>query len=131
MKITMQRILAVNTLFEKLNKEKYPIKIAYQISKIADLIGKEVTFYNQKLQEIIDIYAEKDENGTYVLTDDKQGIKVRENDLKICEKKINELANLEVELEIDNKKLKLDDLIGANIELTLQEVSLLAPFMEE
>lgn len=131
MKITMQRILAVNTLFEKLNKEKYPIKIAYQISKIADLIGKEVAFYNQKLQEIIDTYAEKDENGTYVLTDDKQGIKVRENDLKTCEKKINELANLEVELETDNKKLKLDDLIGANIELTLQEVSLLAPFMEE
>lgn len=131
MKISLQKILAVNELFEKNFKVKLPIKTAYKIAKITDVISTEVVFYNTELQKIIDEFAERDGNGSYALTDDKQGIKVKDGELQKCEEKINELAMLEVDIAIEDKKLKLDDLEQAGLELTLQEVSLLTPFLKE
>ena len=104
-----------------------PLKGAYKINKIKKAVEKESEFYQEKFQEIVDQYAQKDENGEVVLSEDKSQIMIKEGLVEECNKALNDLQELEV--EIDNCGLTLDDL-GDDVECTPEELEALMPFME-
>lgn len=125
--VTMDQIIAFRNNGDFFAGASLPLKGAYKINKIKKAVEKEGEFYQEKFQEIVDQYAQKDENGEVVLSEDKSQIMIKEGMVEECNKALTDLQELEV--EIDNCGLKLDDL-GENLECTPEELEALMPFME-
>lgn len=125
--VTMDQIIAFRNNGDFFAGTSLPLKGAYKINKIKKAVEKEGEFYQEKFQEIVDQYAQKDENGEVVLSEDRSQIMIKEGMVEECNKALTDLQELEV--EIDNCGLKLDDL-GENLECTPEELEALMPFME-
>lgn len=125
--VTMDQIIAFKNNGDFFAGTSLPLKGAYKINKIKKAVEKEGEFYQEKFQEIVDQYAQKDENGEVVLSEDRSQIMIKEGVVEECNKALTDLQELEV--EIDNYGLKLEDL-GENLECTPEELEALMPFME-
>ena len=123
----MDQIIAFRNNGDFFAGTSLPLKGAYKINKIKKAVEKESEFYQEKFQEIVDQYAQKDENGEVVLSEDKSQIMIKEGLVEECNNALNDLQELEV--EIDNCGLTLDDL-GDDVECTPEELEALMPFME-
>lgn len=123
----MDQIIAFKNNGDFFAGTSLPLKGAYKINKIKKAVEKEGEFYQEKFQEIVDQYAQKDENGEVVLSEDRSQIMIKEGVVEECNKALTDLQELEV--EIDNYGLKLEDL-GENLECTPEELEALMPFME-
>lgn len=125
--VKMYQILEFEKFYNKIKDIKMSIKTAYKFSRLVREIDNEKIFYQTKFQSIIETYGEKDEEGNFVLTQDKTGIQIKKAELKKCQKEVMELSNLEVEISgIDISIEELD-----NFELTLQDMNILMPFIKE
>lgn len=123
MTIKMSTIIALKGVCENLKSQKTSIKTAYKISKILNTIEKEFSFYQTKFTEIVNEYAEKDENGQPILINDGQGIKIDPSRLMEAQTKLIELEGLEVEIE---SNLTIDELEGLEISISdMQHLSYL------
>lgn len=125
--LQMSKVVNLQDLHEKIRDQKLSIKVAYKFSKLFTEIDRESEFYRTKLQEIIDKYSEKDEDGNPVPADGGVGIKIQQDLLMECQKELNELFSLEVEFpEIHFTLNELETL-----ELSVDDFSALLPFIEE
>ena len=104
-----------------------PLKGAYKLNKIKKAVEKENEFYVEKFQEIVNKYAKTDENGNLVYSDDGNQIMIKDGMVDECNKALDDLQNLEVQIE--NYGLTLEDL-GDDVECTPDELEALMPFME-
>lgn len=109
----------------KPNMKFKDIQVGYKVMKFLKSIENDTTFYDTKLAEIAQECAEKDgdkikidENGNLVLVEDK---------IPEWNKKINELANIEVEINLP--AFKLGDFGECNF--TLEELSILEILISE
>ena len=80
----------------------------------------------KELKEIIDKYAQKDDDGNLVFSEDGQQILILDGKVDECNDALEELQNLEVQVETYN--LQIDDL-GEDIECTPEELEALMPFI--
>ena len=120
-------LYSANSLYDKLSsRTDLPIKTVYKLAKFFEVINKESEFYKEELLKILNIYAARDEEGKVVLTEDGQNIKIKEDCIQECNKKLQELANLEVEKP--QISFKLSEIPEG---LSVQEFNLLLPFVEE
>ena len=126
-KITMNQAVDFSKSIEFFSGANLPLKGAYKINKIRKALDKETDFYSEKFREIIDEYSKKDENGNIVFSEDGNEIIIKEESLEECNKALEDLYNLEV--EVDNYNLKLEDL-GEDFECTPDQLEVLMPFME-
>ena len=124
--VTMDQIIAFRNNGDFFAGTTLPLKGAYKINKIKKAVEKESEFYQEKFQEIVDQYARKDENGEVVFSEDGNQIMIKEGMVEECNKALEDLQGLEV--EIDNYGLILDDL-GEDAECTPEELEALMPFM--
>lgn len=113
-------------IFEKFAQTKLPSKLAYKIMKFCKGAAVEEEFYNSKRNEIIDMYAVKDENGQVVVSDN--------GTLSIMPDKINEANDMlrelnSIEVDAPNIKFTLDELDG--LELSMADMFVLDAFIEE
>jgi hypothetical protein len=104
-----------------------PLKGAYKLNKIRKAIEKEGEFYQQKFQEIVNTYAKMDENGQIVFSEDGSQILIKDGMVEECNKALEELQKLEVQIE--NYNLSIDD-FGENLECTPDQLNALMPFMD-
>ena len=104
-----------------------PLKGAYKLNKIKKAVEKESEFYQEKFQEIIDTYAQKNDNGSLVYSEDGTQIMIKDGMVEDCNKAIDDLQSLEVQIE--NYGLSLSAL-GDDVECTPDELEALMPFME-
>lgn len=104
-----------------------PLKVAYKLNKIRKAVDKETDFYAEKFQEIVDTYAQKDENGELVFSNDNEQILIQPDKIDECNQKITELQNLEAQIE--NYSLKIED-FGNDIQCTPDELEALMPFLD-
>lgn len=124
----ISELLQINSLQEKIQDKKLPIKTAYKFNKLFQSVQEDITFFNTTLQKIIYNYGLKDENGNYVLTEDQKGVKIQEDKKDECMVEIQELNNLDSELKyIPHFTIEELD----TLELSVQELSCLMPFIEE
>ena len=126
-KVTMQQIIDSRGSINLFGNTNIPLKGAYKINKIKKNLEKEVDFYGTKMQEIIDKYAKKDENGELVFSEDGSQIQIQEEKIDECNQALEELQNLEVDIETYN--LKIEDL-GDNLECTPDDLGALMFFMD-
>ena len=127
MKITMEQLIDFRNNGDFFATANVPLKGAYKINKIKKAVEKESEFYSEKFQEIIDSFAQKDENGNLKFSEDGSQILIQDGKIDECNQALEDLQNLEVEVE--NFNLTIDDL-GENIECTPEQLEALMPFME-
>lgn len=127
MTLTMNQGLDIQGLMLRLKNEKIPLKTAYKFNKLLNALEKELSFYQEKINEIISEYSQKDEDGNPILSEDKTSVQIVKDKIEECQKKMEELSN--IEFEINDISFTLDEL--ENIDLTVLEVRSLMPLIKE
>ena len=93
----MFEILELEGLLQKLIQKELPIRTLYKVDKLIKLVGKEKDFYQTQFQALVDTYAERDENGNYLYTDNSaEAVKIIPDKIAECQSKMNELVNIEI-----------------------------------
>ena len=126
-KVTMDQIIAFRNNGDFFADTTLPLKGAYKLNKIKKAVEKEGEFYTEKFQEIVEKYAKHDDNGQLVFSEDGNQIMIKDGMVEECNKALEDLQNLEVEIETYG--FNLNDL-GENTECTPDELEALMPFME-
>ena len=124
--VTMDQIIAFRNVDDIFNGSKLSLKVAYKLNKIKKATEENAQFYAEKFQEIIDTYAKKDANGQVVVNEDGSQILIQEDKIDECNKALEELQSLTV--EIDNYNLSIDD-FNENMECTPEDLEALMPFL--
>lgn len=123
----ISKVFQVRNIFMSIKNAKMPIKTSYQIARFLQATETSNTFYQEKFQEIVDNYAEHNEDGTYVLAADGQSIKIQPEHSDACVLAVKELEEMDV--EIPNIKINPNDL--ENTELTVDQMYILMPLLSE
>ena len=126
MKITMEQVFKVLDIYRRVKGLKVQAKIAYKFNKLCSSLEKDADFYNEELNKIVQQYGEKEEDGSFKRTPDG-GIQVKEGQIELAQKDINNLLALEVDVpDID---FTVDELDG--LELSIEEFNSMLPFIKE
>jgi 3-deoxy-D-manno-octulosonate 8-phosphate phosphatase KdsC-like HAD superfamily phosphatase len=104
-----------------------PLKTAYKFTRLIKRAEVELEFYNERFQEIVKEYAEKDENGQYKIIDNGQSIAIIPGKESECNAKLLELRNLEV--VIDDIKFTIDEL--EKIDISIENLMCIMPLIED
>ncbi len=123
--VRMDQIIDFRNNTNFLRNAQLPLKAAYKINKLRKAIDNEFNFYSEKFQELVDTYAQKDDNGNVVFSDDGSQIIIKDGMIEECNNAIQELHNLTI--DIDNMNLSIEDL-GEDLECTPDELDALMPF---
>ncbi|MBN1050314.1 hypothetical protein [Clostridium botulinum] len=105
-------------VLNNISNKQLPVKCSYSIAKNIEIINSELKIFEKEKMKIINEYTEKDENGEnkvlnnrFVFIEDKE---------EECNKKYNELLDIEIELNL--RKININDLINSNINFTPGEL---------
>jgi hypothetical protein len=126
MTLNITTALNLKALYPKIQSQKLPIKVTYKFSRLFNALEQETQFYYTKLQELVTLYAEKDENGKPIPTESGTGVKIAQDKLADCQKDLDELAGLEITLP--DTFFSIDELDG--LSLTVQDMNCLLPLIE-
>lgn len=123
----LSSILLFSNFYNQIRSNPLPFKTAYKLSKLSKAIEDEVVFYREKMQEIINEYGQRDDEGNLIFIDNGQGIALKPETQMECHTKIAELDNLDIELP--DIKFSVDEF--ADTTLTLEELQPILPFIED
>ena len=112
-------------LIARIKTKKFSIETQYKFIKWAKIMEEELAIVNEQKYLLLDNYAEKDEKGMFIMLDDG-GVKIKEEYLEECSKKINELNSRQI--TIPDITFSLDEL--EPLELTLEELFILEPLIK-
>ena len=118
----IQKILAMEEAIKNLKSKNLPIKTAYRLLKLAELVSNEAENYRNLFRQILDEYAEKKEDGSYVLSEDGTNVIIQKEHIQDANQKVDELNKIDVEIPYTFDIKDFD-----NIEISLEE---LAPLMD-
>ena len=118
----IQKILAMEEAIKNLKSKNLPIKTAYRLLKLAELVSNEAENYRNLFRQILDEYAEKKEDGSYVLSEDGANVIIQKEHIQDANQKVDELNKIDVEIPYTFNIKDFD-----NIEISLEE---LAPLMD-
>ena len=127
MKLKMKEITNFTIFYEAVKDSKLSVKTAYHLTKLTKAIENELGFYREKLQAIINQYAQLDEEGRPIPTEDGAGVKLRPETEADCYAAIYELQDIEVELP--DIKFTFDEFEGT--QLTIAQINTAMNFFEE
>lgn len=126
--VTMEQLMDFRNSDDFFGTTVIPLKGAYKINKIKKAVEQEAEFYSTKFQEIVDKYAQKDEEGQVKFSEDGDQILIQEDKIAECNQALEDLQKMTV--EIDNLNLTLADL-GDNLQCTPEQLEALMPFVTE
>lgn len=113
----IQKILAMEEAIKNLKSKNLPIKTAYRLLKLAEFVATESDNYRNLFRQILDEYAEKNEDGSYVFSKDGTNVILKKDHIKEANEKVSELNQLEVDVpytfdlrEFENLEISLEDL---------------------
>ena len=113
----IQKILAMEEAINNLKSKNLPIKTAYRLLKLAEFFATESDNYRNLFRQILDEYAEKNEDGSFVFSEDGTNIILKKDYIKEANEKVSELNQLEVDVpytfdlkEFENLEISLEDL---------------------
>ena len=113
----IQKILAMEEAIKNLKSKNLPIKTAYRLLKLAEFVATESDNYRNLFRQILDEYAEKNEDGSFVFSEDSTNVILKKDHIKEANEKVSELNQLEVDIpytfdlrEFENLEISLEDL---------------------
>jgi hypothetical protein len=102
---------------KNLKSKNLPIKTAYRLLKLAEFVATESDNYRNLFRQILDEYAEKNEDGSFVFSEDGTNVILKKVHIKEANEKVSELNQLEVDVpytfdlrEFENLEISLEDL---------------------
>lgn len=125
MKLSNRKIIENINALRMISQKQLPVKISYFVAKNMAKIERELKIYDQERKKLLEKYAEKDEDGQFIVEDGN--IKIA--DIDNWNRDIKELLDIEVDVKIH--KLKLEDLLNANIDITPAELMSIDYMIEE
>lgn len=111
-----------------LSEKPMPVRLSAKLLRLADDLTKENTIIERQRKLIIEKYGDKDENGELLIQNGNVSFK----DTKTSEQaqnELDELANLEI--EIIDRDITEEELIDANIQLSMAQLAALRSFLHE
>ena len=91
----LSKIMQARQIVASKSQEKVPAALAYKLMKFLKATADEEDFYNQKLQGIIEEYADRDKDGKPI--GDGGGVRVRQDAVEPCKQAIEELSGTDVD----------------------------------
>lgn len=126
-KIQLKTLFSFLTVFEKIKDERGSIKTSYKIAKFLKALNDEKENYIKVLQDIINEYGEKDENGKVKVSEDQQTVPIIPEKREECYQKISELEETEIEFSLPS--FTLDELSTFN--LSIEDLSIIDILISE
>ena len=127
MNMKMNKINDFQKFYNQIKNNEMPIKTAFKLNKLFNQIDKEALFYQDEFNKIIQKYAKRDDNNTYVYTEDGNSILIIDGKQTECNEKLAELYNLEV--DVGEHQFTLDELDC--LKISLNDMNCLMPFIVE
>ena len=90
--VTMQQIVDFREVAQRFREQVVPLQGAYKLMKISNNLDKDMEFYSNKFQEIINTYGERKEDGTFKFSEDNSQIIIKEGMIEECNKAIEDLS---------------------------------------
>lgn len=118
MKITNRELQSKVQVLNMLSNKQLPVKVSYAIAKNINTIDKELKIVEEEKMKLIREYALKDEHGNAKIENNVYIFPEGKEDE--CNKKYNELLDIEVELEI--RDVNVNELLNSNIDFTPGEL---------
>lgn len=122
----MYEAISFGNLYAQIKDAKLPLKTAYKFSKLTRLLEKELTFYQEEFAKIVDVYANKNEDGKPIYIDGET-IEIVPGKEKECADKVYELRNLEI--QIDGISFTIQELEA--LSLSIEEISCIISLIED
>lgn len=118
--MTIREILRLSEPLKALMDQKVSFQLAYKLSRIAEIVDKNIAFAQEKYRTLVDQYKDPEKS-------DSEQFTVKPECVNEFNTKAQELDAVEISEEIP--KLKMDELNG--IELTPSQVMSLMPIITE
>lgn len=120
-----ERLKELSKIIGKIKEKTFDINTQYKFIKISKVIREEEELINEQQFLLLKQYAEKNEDGQFIVNKDG-GFKIKEEYVEECGLKI---------IEINNRQITLPDIYFSLDELeplglTLGELELLEPFIK-
>lgn len=123
----LNTILSFPNFYNQIRSNPLPFKTAHKLSKLSRAIEEEIGFYREKMTELVEQYARKDDEGNYIYINNGRDIALKPETMVECQNKIRELETMEIELP--DIKFSVDEL--ENTTLTVDELQPILPFIED
>ncbi len=120
-----ERLKELSKIIDKIKEKTFDINTQYKFIKISKVIREEEELINEQQFLLLKQYAEKNENGQFIVNKDG-GFKIKEDCVEECGLKIMEMNNRQITLP--DIYFSLDEL--EPLGLTLGELELLEPFIK-
>lgn len=120
-------ILSFPNFYNQIRSNPLPFKTAHKLSKLSKATEEEIGFYREKMAELIEQYAQKDDGGNYVYINNGRDIAIIPDKIQECQSKIHELETMEIELP--DIGFSVDEF--ENTTLTVDELQPILPFIKD
>lgn len=129
MVLTLNEMMAAIASYDKIDKTKFNLKTTYKLARLFKNISEEAKCYEDSVKQTVLKYAEKDENGEPIISQEEQGESVSflPGEQQKCLEEIDELGKETI--EIKDCYFTLDELGDVNI--SIDEMKGLLPFIKE
>jgi len=124
--ITLNDILNNAEIFRELSTKSLPVKTAFKVARLIRELDKENITFDESRRQIIEKYAERDENGIIKQTPEGN-IQLQPDKIEECNNELVELLNTTIEINVD--KISIDAL--EDIKITPAQMINLEAFIEE
>jgi hypothetical protein len=124
--VTLNDILNNAEIFRELSTKSLPVKTAFKVARLIRELDKENTTFDESRRQIIEKYAERDENGIIKQTAEGN-IQLQQDKIEECNNELVELLNTTIEINVD--KISIDAL--GDIKITPAQMINLEAFIEE
>jgi hypothetical protein len=122
-------LIQVRHILDAYKNTQLSSALAYQVTKFLMKSQTEEEFYYSRLRALFNEYAEKNEDGSFVMTDDGQGIKIKQDLLEKFQVAYEELENTEVEAPAI--KFALSAITKELNSITVNQMMALMEFIDE
>ena len=126
MKLKIKDLMNYSRSYEELSKEKMPVALAYKLSKISKEINEQIEFYQSQYNTYLQLYAEKNEDGTFKMNEQGNGFILQKDNIEEAQKKFAELDSYD--FPIESVPISLNDLAG--LDVSPEVMKGLLPFLE-
>ena len=109
-------VLAVPAL-TKLTSANLQLKTAYALKQIVDKLQKDVDFFNQERNKIVDKYGNVQNDGTIVIPEEYQSI---------ADEEYNRLLSMDIDSDFSRLKIHISE----DAKLSVNDLTLLSPFVD-
>lgn len=127
MKVKSKFILSALQTVIELSEKPMKVSLAAKLLRLTDDLRKESEYIEKQRKSIIEKYGKKDEFGELIIEDNS--VHFEGENAQLVQNELNELSEFEV--DIIDRNITEEELNQSNIELTINQYSILENFLHK